>query len=1151
MPRSRTGAPDFGAAFTTLLQAAGLTPDKVRAALGDQRWIVSRSTLYDWMRNEHLPDGDGPLMEVVGLCLAAARKRGARVAPAPQDAQGWTRLLAEAKQARDTSAVVAYRPAKGRSAASRPGTPIGRWHPLALGVHRAIGGQLPGYVERAHDDLLRTVLDPSIEDSRAVVLRGSSSTGKTRAAYEAVRDCLPDWLVDYPKTGAILGRRLLDGFAPRTVVWLDDLLQFINPDAEVLAELNDSLAGSTRVIVIATMWPVQWEAIPHVGPGTLGKGNFYPGLKPLLQGLPELSNLRDQINPAYGGIIDVPDRFTDSDLARAIRQRDHAVVSAINTGRLAGAAGMVAQYLAGVPDLENHYTGPGADPYGQAVITAAIDMARFGLAGPYQEALLHQAVLGYLQDTLRVLDQDRWWPQALEYATRLLKGAVSALIPIPPSEGTGIAGFRLTDYLDQQGRRTRQVSLGPASLWEALAEHTNQSADLTRLGQSAYDRGFYRYAAVLWKKAVRGGGVDALRSLLGLLGRIDPQSKHKVAEWAAQNAPLDDPATIAKLLHFLRGAKFRGAANVLVTRAAAGVSIGDPDGLALFIEELQLMTRTRAIRATADRLAKLASGEHALSSKLLDKLNEAGELDAIIPLATDYARHADLCDPQSVISALRMIKACGRQGQSIKKFLLDRDPASSVTLDDSEAVKRILQLLHEVRADQALAVLANRAAEKVSIKQPLTVVLLLQALNETGQHQAIDGLMARDPARHVVLDSTGDIASLFEELQRNGRPDVAAALAYRFAAKAPLDNPRKLDRLFRALIDAGEREPARMLARRAVERRVLRRYASNLLYMWDAVFVFVELYRAGEDEAAAALASQVIEEEGPWHPWRHSGVDDLLAVARRLSFESGADVAQRLTSSLVTHDYVQGSLDNPRQVAARIKWLDRAASKEALAALLSRRPADHVTLRDPGGVALLLGALRRLGESGAVTDLLARHPEEQVTVGDARGAANLLREMLAGGAREAVDSFIRRIVDEVRITDSEGAAILLNFLSGAGAADAVLRIGKRSALHADVGDPKGTAQLLDILVRIDLRGEVTEVAMRTAGQAKLDNIYDVIELLDALRRAEVTPAFDVLVNRAANAGHFILLSERGFIEGYTFGREPDGTASSFWSWGGL
>ena len=75
------------------------------------------------------------------------------------------------------------------AAAEKPayGRPVGQWDPVELGVHQVIGGgPMPTYIRRPHDELLRAVLDPAVPASRLVVVRGGSSTGKTRAAYEAV-----------------------------------------------------------------------------------------------------------------------------------------------------------------------------------------------------------------------------------------------------------------------------------------------------------------------------------------------------------------------------------------------------------------------------------------------------------------------------------------------------------------------------------------------------------------------------------------------------------------------------------------------------------------------------------------------------------------------------------------------------------------------------------------------------------------------------------------------------------------------------------------------------------------------------------------------------------------------------------------------------
>ena len=121
------------------------------------------------------------------------------------------------------------------------GRPAGLWDPLALGVHQVIGGgPMPPYVRRPHDELLRAVLDPAVPASRLVVVRGGSSTGKTRAAYEAVVARVAKWPLDYPQGEADLAALLEDGVPPGTVLWLGELRQYTRgPDggAAVLGRL--------------------------------------------------------------------------------------------------------------------------------------------------------------------------------------------------------------------------------------------------------------------------------------------------------------------------------------------------------------------------------------------------------------------------------------------------------------------------------------------------------------------------------------------------------------------------------------------------------------------------------------------------------------------------------------------------------------------------------------------------------------------------------------------------------------------------------------------------------------------------------------------------------------------------------------------------
>ena len=72
----------------------------------------------------------------------------------------------------------------------------------------------------------------------------------------------------------------------------------------------------------------------------------------LLERLPELTGSDPaRIDPARGGVIDVPDRFTATEMATAAGTGDSVLAGAVAAAAGAGQEGQVTQYLAGVPDL--------------------------------------------------------------------------------------------------------------------------------------------------------------------------------------------------------------------------------------------------------------------------------------------------------------------------------------------------------------------------------------------------------------------------------------------------------------------------------------------------------------------------------------------------------------------------------------------------------------------------------------------------------------------------------------------------------------------------------------------------------------------------------------------------------------------------------
>src|SRR5206468_142155 len=154
--------------------------------------------------------------------------------------------------------------------------------PFALEVHRPVQPEdapaglpeLPAYVPREHDKALGQVVRAAADGRSGIaVLVGGSSTGKTRACWEALallRDRDPPWRLWHPidpsRPDAAL--RELPGIGPRTVVWLNEAQFYLAPaevglGERVAAGLRELLRdpGRAPVLVLATMWPRFWDAL--------------------------------------------------------------------------------------------------------------------------------------------------------------------------------------------------------------------------------------------------------------------------------------------------------------------------------------------------------------------------------------------------------------------------------------------------------------------------------------------------------------------------------------------------------------------------------------------------------------------------------------------------------------------------------------------------------------------------------------------------------------------------------------------------------------------------------------------------------------------------------------------------------------------------
>ncbi|URM96625.1 hypothetical protein LUW76_21085 [Actinomadura madurae] len=913
------------------------------------------------------------------------------------------------------------------------GTPVGELtDPFALEVHRPIVIEsaagapelpvLPPYLAREHDRRLAEITARVVDGQSAIVsLVGGSSTGKTRACWEAVQGLPAGWRLWHPifpdRAAAFLSE--LERVRPRTVVWLNDAQLYLRTaqpavGEQVAAGLRDLLRAPGRgpVLVLATLWPEHWDllTVPTAA-------DPYAQARALLA----------------GSLVRVPESFggtRPAELAEAA-QRDPRLAQAVKEAR----DGHIAQYLAGVPALLERYQA--APPPARALIDAAVDARRLGHGPALPHALLEVAAPGYLTDQEWAQTRDDWFEEALAYTAQPCRGALGPLTrskprpaPVPrgadtaPHARTEAPRYRLADYLEQAGRRQRADALPPRSLWEALAASADVD-DLAVIADQADARGLYRDAAQMRKYAVAAGHSTAALRLVSRARTIDPRLAGHAAEWVAARQSLGDPRDVARLVRALWKAGAGQSVGPLADRAAAHMSVDDPHGIGELLLELWKAGAEQAISTLAGRAAAHAPLDQVGGvAHLLKELRRVNAEQAVTDLAGRAAAHAPVDEPGAVAALLRNVHEAGC-GQAVAT-LLSRDPAERVALDDTSGVARLLKALRQVDAGQAVAVLAGRIADHASLDNAYRLADLLKGMRKVGAEQPLT-LLADRAAAHAPLSNVLEAAHLLHALHEVGSGTAVTALAGRVAGGAPLDRPGDVANLLRAL------------------------------------------WKVGAGDAVTALAGRAAADVPLGHPGE---------IARLLRALHGAN-AEESTAVLTRRACDHVTLGSPGDVARLIRALRELPGNDgAIASLLARAPADQVALTDPGGVAYLLEELRAVDAAPTIASLLARRPAVQVALDLPGDIARLVRALKAAGAVEAAARLADRAA-QVPLDEPAGIARLIRALGEGGTAHAAAALAERAAL-IPLDRPHHADALSQALQKVGAEHAVATLAERAA-----------------------------------------------------------------------
>ncbi|MEU8284117.1 hypothetical protein AB0C01_07240 [Micromonospora sp. NPDC048905] len=668
--------------------------------------------------------------------------------------------------------------------------------PFDLGVHPTLelemeSSRLPPYVARDHDSALRAQLRRAAESGGgSIVVIGDSSAGKSRSLYEACRHTLDDWQILLAEDANGV-REAMGASSGRTLIWLDDTPspRFLMPEGLTSSEVSAWTKTRGRPnIVVHVLWPDAYQimsAVPRVS--LFGSAPAADPWRPA----------RECLSLATGPVILVSDTFTKLEARRAA-----ALAGTTGDQRLAAALqddhyGFT-QHLAGAPQLLQHWKlGQVSQPYGAAVLTAAIDLTNLGVH-VLSSGLLASAMTAYLTDDQFAEASPGAVADALQYAKAKLRGGIRALRPLRGSQMGAEGGYALHDYLQQRGGLERHYLPVPAALWKVVGTHVTDVQILSKLALAADERGLREQAFPLllrtymideecsWRLTyllLDQGREDSLRALLdegvgaarwGIVWLMIHQDRldELMSHWGKDDVSQDGWYNLAEVLYQ------RGDEAVL-RRLADG---GYEEGRFYLVRFLRDHCREAALVDLAE------AGDQDARMCLAAVYVEQGRVDEAVEEYDDLIENGEGDFPDEAARALARLLAVTGRGEELRAWMVQEEA-------NGYGVPRMYYaqfLSDQGRVDELRILIAGNDSipEMTLFARLLSKLGLVEELRELAErdataaapelHRALAAAGAEEELRALSRGKSAHDAHrcLVELLAHQGREDEIRRMAY-------------------------------------------------------------------------------------------------------------------------------------------------------------------------------------------------------------------------------------------------------------------------------------------------------------------------------------------------------------------------------------